>query len=47
MALLMVSPGEYENPQATTNNIKYITRTRENEKRRADLVSYGASTSNI
>lgn len=42
MALLMVSPGEYENPQATTNNIKYITRTRENEKRRADLVSYGA-----
>jgi len=42
MALLMVSPGEYVNPQATTNNIKYITRTRENEKRRADLVSYGA-----
>lgn len=42
MALLMVSPGKYENSSATTNNIKYITRTRVNEKRRTDLVSYGA-----
>lgn len=42
MALLMVSPGRYENPSAITNNIKYITRTRVDEKRRSDLVSYGA-----
>lgn len=42
MALLMVSPGKYKNAQAITNNIRYITRTRENEQRRADLVSYGA-----
>lgn len=48
MALLMVSPGEYINPQAITNNIKYITRTRVNEKRRGELLSYGArGVSNI
>lgn len=41
MALLMVSPGEYKNPQAIANNIKYVTRTRVNERRREELLSYG------
>ncbi len=42
MAFLAVSPGEYKNPQAVTNTIKYITRTRVNENRRGDLFDFGA-----
>lgn len=42
MALLMVSKGAYTNSSAITNSILYITRTRKNENRRNELVSYGA-----
>lgn len=42
MALLMVSKGKYKNSAAIANGILYITRTRKNENRRNELVSYGA-----
>lgn len=41
MALLMVSHGAYRNPQAISNVIKYVTRSRKNETRRRELLSYG------
>lgn len=41
MALLMVSHGKYKNNGAIANAIRYITRTRPNEDRKADLLSFG------
>lgn len=39
--MLMISGGRYRNRDAIKNNIRYITRTRENENRRAELIYYG------
>lgn len=35
----------YSNPDAVENLIRYVTRTRENEERLQDLISYGAAGS--
>ncbi len=43
MGKLINIKGKYKNTDAVSNVIKYVTRTRENEKRSNELVTYGGT----